>query len=132
MIVVHDGNVEKALRKLKKKIQEDRLLINLREREQYTKPTTQRKLKANAAKNRWRKYLASQNESISEQKYKQNYTEFSMTIELTNISTTELIEILALIENDIRIYLKNITIKNLNNQKLYLIVSIATLQLITT
>jgi small subunit ribosomal protein S21 len=60
MIVVHDGNVEKALRKLKKKIQEDRLLINLREREQYTKPTTQRKLKANAAKNRWRKYLASQ------------------------------------------------------------------------
>ena len=60
MIVVHDGNVEKALRKLKKKIQEDRLLINLREREQYTKPTTKRKLKANAAKNRWRKYLASQ------------------------------------------------------------------------
>ncbi len=59
-VVVHDGNVEKALRKLKKKVQEDRLLINLREREQYTKPTTQRKLKANAARNRWRKYLASQ------------------------------------------------------------------------
>lgn len=59
-VVVHDGNVEKALRKLKKKIQEDRLLINLREREQYTKPTTQRKLKASAARNRWRKYLASQ------------------------------------------------------------------------
>ena len=59
-VVVHDGNVEKALRKLKKKVQEDRLLINLREREQYTKPTTQRKLKASAARNRWRKYLASQ------------------------------------------------------------------------
>lgn len=59
-IVVHDGNVEKALRKLKKKIQEDRLLITLREREQYTKPTTRRKLKANAARNRWRKYLSSQ------------------------------------------------------------------------
>jgi len=59
-VIVHDGNVEKALRKLKKKVQEDRLLINLREREQYTKPTTQRKLKANAARNRWRKYLASQ------------------------------------------------------------------------
>ena len=59
-VVVHDGNVEKALRKLKKKVQEDRLLINLREREQYTKPTTQRKLKANAASNRWRNYLASQ------------------------------------------------------------------------
>lgn len=60
MIVVHDGNVEKALRKLKKKVQEDRLMINLREREQYTKPTTRRKLKANAARNRWRKYLDSQ------------------------------------------------------------------------
>jgi ribosomal protein S21 len=35
-------------------------MINLREREQYTKPTTQRKLKANAARNRWRKYLDSQ------------------------------------------------------------------------
>ena len=51
-VIVHDGNVEKALRKLKKKVQEDRLLINLREREQYTKPTTQRKHKANAARNR--------------------------------------------------------------------------------
>ena len=60
MIVVHDGNVEKALRKLKKKVQEDRLMINLREREQYTKPTTRRKLKAGAARSRWRKYLQSQ------------------------------------------------------------------------
>jgi hypothetical protein len=83
-------------------------------------------------KNNFTKYVISQNESISEQKVKRDYIELTMNIELTNISTSEMIEILALIENDIRIYLKNIIIKNLNNHKLYLILSIATLQFITT
>lgn len=55
-----DGNVEKALRKLKKKIIESRLLIEVRERAQYVKPTTARKIKRNAAQARWRKHLASQ------------------------------------------------------------------------
>jgi small subunit ribosomal protein S21 len=55
-----DGNVEKALRKFKKKIQNSNLLIELRERETYTKPTTRRKLKKGAAKSRWKKYLRSQ------------------------------------------------------------------------
>ena len=59
-IEVRDGNVEKALRKFKKKIQESGLLFELKEREQYIKPTTQRKLKASAAKKRWKKYLRSQ------------------------------------------------------------------------
>jgi len=36
------------------------LLNELRDREFYTKPTTARKLKAAAARNRWRKKLASQ------------------------------------------------------------------------
>ena len=54
-VLVTDGNVEKALRKFKKKIQDSGLLNELRDREFYTKPTTQRKLKASAAKNRWRK-----------------------------------------------------------------------------
>lgn len=58
--VGQDGNVEKALRKLKKKIIESRLLIEVREREQYVKPTTARKIKRNAARARWRKHLASQ------------------------------------------------------------------------
>ena len=58
--VGQDGNVEKALRKLKKKIIESRLLIEAREREQYVKPTTARKIKRNAARARWRKHLASQ------------------------------------------------------------------------
>ena len=57
---MRDGNVEKALRKFKKKIQDSGLLIELKERGQYVKPTTQRKLKASAAKKRWQKYLRSQ------------------------------------------------------------------------
>lgn len=59
-VLVTDGNVEKALRKFKKKIQTDGLLNELRDREFFTKPTTARKLKASAAKNRWKKKLAEQ------------------------------------------------------------------------
>jgi small subunit ribosomal protein S21 len=57
---VQDDNVDKALRKFKKKIMETGLLNELRDREFYTKPTTARKLRASAAKNRWKKKLASQ------------------------------------------------------------------------
>ena len=60
MVIVHDGNVEKALRKFKKKIANSGLLFELKERETYTKPTIRRKLKASAAKKRWQKYLNSQ------------------------------------------------------------------------
>lgn len=59
-VLVKDGNVEKALRKFKKKIQEQGLLIELKERETYEKPTTRRKRKKSAAKNRWQKQLRSQ------------------------------------------------------------------------
>ena len=57
---VVDGNVEKALRKFKKRIQESGLLDDLRAREFYEKPTTERKRKKSAAANRWRKKLAEQ------------------------------------------------------------------------
>lgn len=60
VIVGPDGNVEKALRKFKKKIQNSGLLLELRERETYTKPTTKRKIKKGQAKSRWRKFLRSQ------------------------------------------------------------------------
>ena len=59
-VLVKDGNVEKALRKFKKKIAESGLLNELRERETYEKPTTRRKRQKAAAKNRWRKQVASQ------------------------------------------------------------------------
>jgi len=59
-VLVQDGNVDKALRKFKKKIMESGVLDDVRNHEFYTKPTTARKLKASAARNRWRKKLASQ------------------------------------------------------------------------
>jgi small subunit ribosomal protein S21 len=59
-VEVKDGNVEKALRKFKKKIQDSGLLIGLRERETYEKPTASRKRKKSVAKNRWQKQLRSQ------------------------------------------------------------------------
>ena len=59
-VLVTDGNVERALRKFKKKIAESNLLNDLRDREFYEKPTTERKRKKSAAKNRWRKKLAEQ------------------------------------------------------------------------
>jgi small subunit ribosomal protein S21 len=55
--VTHD-NVEKALRKFKKKVAESGLLQELRERETYEKPTTARKKAKSAAKRRWKKKLA--------------------------------------------------------------------------
>ena len=57
---VVDGNVEKALRKFKKRIQESGLLDDLRAREFYEKPTTERKRKKGAAKARLRKKLREQ------------------------------------------------------------------------
>ena len=59
-VEVKDGAVEKALRKFKKKVQASGVLMELRDRETYIKPTTRRKLKRNAARNRWKKYVASQ------------------------------------------------------------------------
>ena len=59
-VLVKDGNVDKALRKFKKKIQEDGLLNDLRDREFYEKPTTARKRKKSAAKNRWNKQVSAQ------------------------------------------------------------------------
>lgn len=59
-VYVKDGNVEKALRKFKKKIQESGLLDDLRSRETYEKPTTERKRKKGAARARLRKQIRSQ------------------------------------------------------------------------
>jgi small subunit ribosomal protein S21 len=58
LVFVTNDNVEKALRKFKKKVQESGLLQELRERETYEKPTTSRKKAKAAAKRRWKKKLA--------------------------------------------------------------------------
>jgi small subunit ribosomal protein S21 len=59
-VYVKDDNVEKALRKFKKKVSDSGILQTLKEKEFYEKPTTTRKKKISAAKNRWRKKLESQ------------------------------------------------------------------------
>lgn len=59
-VVVQNDNVEKALRKFKKKIQESGLLEELKSRQFYEKPTTERKRKAGAAQARWRKKIRDQ------------------------------------------------------------------------
>jgi small subunit ribosomal protein S21 len=59
-VYVRNDNVEQALRKFKKKIQDSGLLQEVRDRGEYIKPTIKRKKKAAAAKMRWKKKLASQ------------------------------------------------------------------------
>jgi small subunit ribosomal protein S21 len=59
-VKVVEGKVEQALRKFKKKIQEDGLLDELRARETYEKPTTERKRKKGAARARLRKQIRNQ------------------------------------------------------------------------
>lgn len=64
--VVND-QVEKALRKFKKKVTESGLLQGLREREFYEKPTTARKKAKSQAKRRWQKKLLA--ESLPKKMY---------------------------------------------------------------
>ena len=59
-VYIKNDNVEQAMRKFKKKIQDSGLLLDMRAREHYEKPTWERKRKAAAAKNRWKKKLQSQ------------------------------------------------------------------------
>ena len=59
-VIITDGNVEKALRKFKKKVNDSGLLRELQDRQSYIKPTTRRKTAKAQAKKRWKKYLESQ------------------------------------------------------------------------
>jgi small subunit ribosomal protein S21 len=59
-VTVVNDQVDKALRKFKKKVLESGLLQDLRDREFYTKPTAKRKRAKSAAKNRWQKKLKSE------------------------------------------------------------------------
>ena len=59
-VTVVNDQVEKALRKFKKKVADSGLLQDLRERECYVKPTTRRKQAKSAARRRWQKKLQSE------------------------------------------------------------------------
>ena len=58
--VKENDNIERVIRKFKKRVADSGKLQDLREREYYEKPTTRRKKDLAAAKNRWRKKLASE------------------------------------------------------------------------
>jgi small subunit ribosomal protein S21 len=67
-VTVKDGeNINSALRRFKKKIEESGILDTLRAKEFYEKPTTERKRKKGAAKARWRKKL--EKESLPKKMY---------------------------------------------------------------
>jgi small subunit ribosomal protein S21 len=59
-VIVHDGQVEKALRKFKKKVADSGLLQEVRDRQEFIKPTIKRKLAKSQAKRRWKKKLEEQ------------------------------------------------------------------------
>jgi small subunit ribosomal protein S21 len=60
-VTVKEGeNINSALRRFKKKVQDSRILDTLRDKEFYEKPTTARKKAKGAAKARWRKQLRDQ------------------------------------------------------------------------
>jgi len=54
-VIVKDGNINAALRKFKKKIEDSGILIEVLERQYYEKPTVARRRAKAAAKARWRK-----------------------------------------------------------------------------
>jgi small subunit ribosomal protein S21 len=57
-ITVRDNeNINQALRRFKRKIEDSKLLDDLRKKEFYEKPTTARKKAKGAAKARWKKKL---------------------------------------------------------------------------
>jgi small subunit ribosomal protein S21 len=60
VVEVRDDNINVALRKFKRKIDESGKLIEVVARQFYEKPTTERKRKAGAAKSRWKKKLREQ------------------------------------------------------------------------
>ena len=60
VVEVRDDNINVALRKFKRKIDESGKLIEVVARQFYEKSTTERKRKAGAAKSRWKKKLREQ------------------------------------------------------------------------
>ena len=70
VVTVINNDVNRALRKLKKKVNNDGLLKELRERQYYEKPSAKRKKAKAAARKRWLKKVATMElPSKSDRKY---------------------------------------------------------------
>jgi ribosomal protein S21 len=59
-VIVTDGTFEKSLRKFKKKVTDLGILQDIRDRQEYVKPTTRRKIAKSQAVKRWKRYLRDQ------------------------------------------------------------------------
>jgi small subunit ribosomal protein S21 len=57
-VEVEDGKFESSLRALKRKVENAGLLNEIRERQEYVKPSVKRKVAKNAARKRWLKKLS--------------------------------------------------------------------------
>lgn len=67
-VTVRDNeNINQALRRFKRKVEDAGTLDTLRQKEFYEKPTTERKRKKGAAKARWKKKL--QKEQLPQKMY---------------------------------------------------------------
>jgi small subunit ribosomal protein S21 len=64
-VEVRNGDFNYALRKFKKKVQEDGILQTLREKEYYEKPSMKRKKAKAAARARWLKKLSKMDQDLS-------------------------------------------------------------------
>jgi small subunit ribosomal protein S21 len=60
VVLKEHENINQALRRFKKKIEESGTLDDLRKKESYEKPTTARKRAKSSAKARWQKKLREQ------------------------------------------------------------------------
>lgn len=60
VVEVKDDNINVALRKFKKKVEDSNKLIDVVKRQHFEKPTTERKRKKGAARARWLKKLKEQ------------------------------------------------------------------------
>ena len=57
VVLKENENINQAIRRFKKKVEDSGVLDDLRAKEFYEKPTTERKRKKGAAKARWNKKL---------------------------------------------------------------------------
>lgn len=57
-VEIEDGKFESSLRAFKRKIENANLIKEVRDRQEYVKPSTKRKVANNAARKRWLKKLS--------------------------------------------------------------------------
>ena len=62
LVIVKNNDVNRAMRKLKKTMQQEKIIQEYRERQYFEKPSLKRKRAKSTAEKRWKKKLAQQQE----------------------------------------------------------------------